>query len=357
MVNKLKKIKLFLGGYLNSSNAQNINCRSIATYIDKEKFSVSALELYSGNLESLPKHLVNIFRCTYPHKVSKYVGYLWGIYKCDIAYLPKHDCRKWNRFWLTVLRKKSFSTIEAIIDDFAINNALKSSNKVGSFVERYKKIKNLYSITGFMKKYNYHKVGLNTNNNILYLGTETADFINNNKFYKFKNIIFIGNDLIRKGIFDFLKLAKKNSNITFHVVGTGNGQLDLQNELDSNNILNVIYHGGVTHRQLIVLLEEIDLHILPSRSEGFPKVILETAAAGIPSIVYSDYGAQEWIDDYQNGFVADELEDIQNIINHLTSEPELIKEVSKKALILGKQFDWKIIIKKWEDEITKLYEI
>ena len=38
------------------------------------------------------------------------------------------------------------------------------------------------------------------------------------------------------------------------------------------------------------LLKDMQLHIFPSRSEGFPKVILETACAGVPSLVYADYG-------------------------------------------------------------------
>ncbi|MFT4803463.1 MAG: hypothetical protein ACI9YE_000656 [Psychroserpens sp.] len=57
----LKKFKVFLGGYINSSNAQNINCRSIVNYLNKKKFDVFALELYSGYLPSLPKSIALFF--------------------------------------------------------------------------------------------------------------------------------------------------------------------------------------------------------------------------------------------------------------------------------------------------------
>ena len=50
------------------------------------------------------------------------------------------------------------------------------------------------------------------------------------------------------------------------------------------------------------ILKTVDLHILPSRNEGFPKVVLECAAAGIPSLLFSDYGAKEWM---EGGFVVD----------------------------------------------------
>ena len=33
------KIKVFLGGYINYTNAQNINCRGVAEHLDKNNFS------------------------------------------------------------------------------------------------------------------------------------------------------------------------------------------------------------------------------------------------------------------------------------------------------------------------------
>ena len=47
----MKKIKLFLGGYVNFTNAQNLNCASIATNIDNDKFEVFALTTSFGRKE------------------------------------------------------------------------------------------------------------------------------------------------------------------------------------------------------------------------------------------------------------------------------------------------------------------
>ena len=51
---------------------------------------------------------------------------------------------------------------------------------------------------------------------------------------------------------------------------------------------------------------------MPSKSEGFPKVILEAASVGIPSIVYDSYGASEWMQNNKNGFI---VKDFQNVID------------------------------------------
>ena len=41
--------KIFLGAYINVINAQNINCKSIAFHLDKNKYSVKTLVLGDKN--------------------------------------------------------------------------------------------------------------------------------------------------------------------------------------------------------------------------------------------------------------------------------------------------------------------
>ena len=48
-----KRQKVFLGAYVNSINAQNLNCRALALHIDSKKFQCSAMELEKGDLSSL----------------------------------------------------------------------------------------------------------------------------------------------------------------------------------------------------------------------------------------------------------------------------------------------------------------
>ena len=41
----MKKIKIFLGGYVNFPNAQNVNCDNIAQYLDKDNFEIHTMYL------------------------------------------------------------------------------------------------------------------------------------------------------------------------------------------------------------------------------------------------------------------------------------------------------------------------
>jgi len=117
---------------------------------------------------------------------------------------------------------------------------------------------------------------------------------------------------------------------------------------------NVVFHGLLANDQLKHVLNNMDLHLLLSRNEGFPKVILETAASGIPSILYSDYGAEEWIRHRKNGFVVNNIQDVVEIIKKLEKNNILLSEMSKEVSNLSKLFDWKLIIRDWEKVICNL---
>ena len=51
---KTKKIKVFLGGYVNCTNAQNLNCRALAKYLDKDE-----AEYYTQTAKRLLKAIID----------------------------------------------------------------------------------------------------------------------------------------------------------------------------------------------------------------------------------------------------------------------------------------------------------
>ena len=63
----MKKVKIFLGGYINYTNAQNLNCRALAIYLDKDKFEIFTLVAHFGEKEQFE---VNTFNCFRPFHIS-----------------------------------------------------------------------------------------------------------------------------------------------------------------------------------------------------------------------------------------------------------------------------------------------
>jgi glycosyltransferase involved in cell wall biosynthesis len=70
------------------------------------------------------------------------------------------------------------------------------------------------------------------------------------------------------------------------VVGEGKSLVEFQSMAESLGLRSrVVFHGKVDHRAVIELLKQADLFCYPTRaSEGFPKVVLEALACGLPVI-------------------------------------------------------------------------
>ena len=89
-------------------------------------------------------------------------------------------------------------------------------------------------------------------------------------------------------------------------------------------------------------------------SRRFPKVILETAASSIPSLVYDSYGMGDIITNNENGFIINNKKQANLKIEELINSPLLLEKNSQGAFLLSKNFDWKLRIKDWESVIEKL---
>ena len=118
---------------------------------------------------------------------------------------------------------------------------------------------------------------------------------------------------------------------------------------------NVTFLGILDHSKIQKILIETDLLFLPSKSEGFPKVVLEVAASGIPSIVYNTYGASEWMTNNVDGFIVDNFEEVKSLISRLLKDSSILEKISKNAFKLAAKYDWKVIIKDWETVIEDLF--
>lgn len=352
---KTKKIKVFLGGYVNYTNAQNLNCRALAKYLDKDKFECASMLFPNGNFP-VDGDLdgVKLFTCWRPVRYWHYVTFLCGIMWCDVAYLPKGEiwkfCAKCLKWW----GKKSFTTVEGVISGTNLEKAIATLGSEDAIRDHYHFTTKTYSITKYMAQKNNELLGIKSDG-VLYLGVETNKFRPEIHLREsLQNIVFIGNNIRYKGIDDYYALAEKFQNITFHIVGGGMGY-DVAKEIEKHGLENCVYHGLMNHIQLAELLKKMDLHIFPSRSEGFGKVTFETAAMGVPSIVYADYGAAEWITTDKNGYVVSTIDEIEAVIKHLQQHPEKLDILAEEAIKLAKSFDWKVLVKDWEKVIERIW--
>ena len=351
----MKKIKVFLGGYVNFLNAQNINCRALSEHLDKEKFEVWTMLLWYQNAKDFRRvPEVHYLKSRRPKRFFGWIPYFMGIIRTNVAYLPKGEYIYMCRMLGKLFRCKIFSTIEGLISGTNLEKQLRTKYGLDSYMVYQPDV---YGITHAIGEQVARDLAIPTQKKVLYLGVESGRFTNNRvqDGKALRNVVFIGNNIQYKGVEDFLQVAEAFPKVNFHCVG-GNQMRDclLETYIEQHGLKNVTYHGLLDHTQMAELLQTMDLMFFPSRSEGFPKVMLETACAGVPTLCYGDYGAEEWITMGKDGFVVKTFDEAKSVIQNLAEHPEQLVELSKNAVELGKRFDWSVQVKEWEYEIVRL---
>lgn len=138
----------------------------------------------------------------------------------------------------------------------------------------------------------------------------------------------------------FNEIAKAFPNIQFTWIGDG----ELREELTASNI---IITGWKEKRELLKLINENDIFILPSLWEGLPISLLEAMFMKKICIVSNCIGNKDVIKSGENGFICNKLEDFINKINEIKNED--VESIQNKARedveriyninIMAKQYD------------------
>jgi len=182
------------------------------------------------------------------------------------------------------------------------------------------------------------------------LGIASDDFV----------FIFVGRLVGDKGINElvqaFEKLYSQNSGIKLLLVGDYENDLDpllpitLQLIEKSNGIIAVGFQNDVRPYFAIS-----DCLVFPSYREGFPNVVMQAGAMGLPSIVTDINGCNEIILDSQNGLIIPpkHTRAIQEAMKKIYEEKELYQKLKKSARIFiqshyEQQFVWNEILMEYK---------
>lgn len=93
---------------------------------------------------------VKLIKCRNPHRIWKYISYLHGIMWCDVAYLPKREVWEFCAKCLKWFGKKSFTTVEGVIDGTNLDKAIIVTGSREAIVKSCHFTNITYAITKFM---------------------------------------------------------------------------------------------------------------------------------------------------------------------------------------------------------------
>ncbi len=142
--------------------------------------------------------------------------------------------------------------------------------------------------------------------------------------------------------------------VSLDVVGGGSQIGGLQRLADEEAVGHrVRFHGAVSHDRVLSILREADLFCFPTRSEGFPKAVLEALACGLP-VVTTSVSVLPHLMRGGAGWVMPEATPaaVAQAVLAAVDKPALYVEASNAAFSTARQYT----LERWQSVIREALE-
>lgn len=162
-----------------------------------------------------------------------------------------------------------------------------------------------------------------------------------------KNICTVGRISYQKNPKMFNQIAKTFPHIKFTWIGDG----ELRNELSSENIEIT---GWLSKDKVLAELQKSDIFLLTSLWEGLPIALLEAMYYKKICIVTNVIGNRDVINHGKNGFIGNDIEHINSLINQIIEQQFNINKIKETAHNdIKTQYNFNLVSQAYK----KLYEM
>ncbi len=354
----MKKI-LFVIHQLNFGGAQRVLI-NIMNNIDRDKYKVELVVfqerdelantinndilIHKLNVSNIRKGIFKLYKLINtinPNIVFSGIAHVNLMLAVMIPFLPKH--------------------IKYIARETSIpSQRLKNSQFKFFTIMLYKYFYNNYDL--IISQSNYMKTDLidnfDTDNNKIVVINNPVDIDKINKSSSTKEILFDKNkiNIIVVGRLEEVKgydlliqaFAQLNNNFELYLIGDGSQKETLFKLTQSLNIIQRIHFLGFQDNPY-KYMAQADLMVLSSRYEGFPNVVLEANACGLPVVAYEcPGGTGEIIINGLNGFLV-ECGDIEKLADKIKEAKAYQWDKEKIVENIDDKYSLKNIIFKYED--------
>ncbi|HSA83826.1 MAG TPA: glycosyltransferase [Patescibacteria group bacterium] len=168
-------------------------------------------------------------------------------------------------------------------------------------------------------------------------------------------IVSAGRQSPRKGVHDFVRLAKKFPQLQFVWAGGKeadvlNAQTPEEKAILENPPVNMHFLGTVSYETMGMIFNMGDILVFPSHQETQGLVIIEAAVCGLPVVVRD---LPEYRQEYQEGYIAcDSLEEFEQAIRKLHDNKAYYHKQVEESAKLAAKFSDAII----GDKMIELYQ-
>lgn len=237
-------------------------------------------------------------------------------------------------------------------------------NSAHSYGKLYRCIRNYYMsrIAGVIFQSNEvmnHKSFSRVKNKIVIPNMLSEQYIINEKFFiskeRTKRIINVARLEPQKNQMMLIKafslIQANNPEFTLHIYGDGSMKKKLESLIKELNLEHKVFLEGVQHDAILINYNAA-LFILSSNYEGYPNVLIEAMACGIPCISTDfDSGiAKDLLERRDCGKIikVGDINELSKTIDFLLNNPQFAEKMAKKGLYVRKELSLSNIGYKWE---------
>jgi glycosyltransferase involved in cell wall biosynthesis len=144
------------------------------------------------------------------------------------------------------------------------------------------------------------------------------------------------------------------------LVGDGEEREHLETLTDNLGIRECVeFAGRVPHERVQDYMNQAEVFVLSSLSEGFPVTILEAMACGLPVVATRVGGVPDIIEDGTNGYLVDAMnqEQIAEALLKLLQNDQLRKEISNNNRKEAERYRWNTVAATLEGIYQKSLEL
>lgn len=144
------------------------------------------------------------------------------------------------------------------------------------------------------------------------------------------------------------KLRDKQLDVSLCLVGEGEEFDNLKKITQENHLDNHIYFFGYK-KNPYALMNQMDLFVCSSRSEGYSLVIAEALVLGLPVISMNCSGPDQLLEGGKYGVLCDDYEDLARSMEKAVTDPMFLNTLREKAHSRGRCFDIRETVRRVED--------
>ena len=165
------------------------------------------------------------------------------------------------------------------------------------------------------------------------------------------SVLFVGRLINLKGVYDLLKafhlLKKSIPSAKLFIAGYGEEEQGMRKMAKEMSIQDVTFLGRQEKEEVARWMKKSEILVLPSYSEGFPLVIAEAMACGLPIVTTNVRGLPEIVKDGENGYLVEpgDCEALAKSMRLLLEDRKKRQEISKRNEREAERYSWKQVVK------------